>query len=149
MLVRLGRAAIARAKAALFRSGPAASFPAEGGMFVRTRPELELPDMQWHFLIGLGAKRLRIPLPWQPNRDRMDQDGFTIRMCQLRPESRGRVTLRSSDPAERVRIQANYYATEADHRGFRDRLRMARLLVAQPAFEGWPRSEERSVGKEV
>src|SRR3546814_16579661 len=62
-------------------------------------------------------------------------------MCRRRPESRGRATLRSSDPAERVRIQANYYATEADRRAFRDGLRMARELAAQPAFEGWRGAE--------
>src|SRR3546814_6472208 len=69
-------------------------------------------------------------------------------MCRRRPESRGRATLRSSDPAERVRIQANYYATEADRRAFRDCLRMARELVAQPAFEGW-RVAELNPGPEV
>src|SRR3546814_17885497 len=69
-------------------------------------------------------------------------------MCRRRPESRGRATLRSSDPAERVRIQANYYATEADRRAFRDGLRMARELVAQPAFEGW-RGAELNPGPEV
>lgn len=147
-LVRLDRAAWAMAQAALLRSGPAVSFPAEGGLFVRTRPELEMPDMQWHFLIGLGAKRLRVPLIWNLWKDRMDQDGFTIRMCQLRPESRGRVTLRSADPADRVRIFANYYSTEADRRAFRDGLRMARGLVAQPAFEGW-RGAELNPGAEV
>jgi choline dehydrogenase len=147
-LVRLDRAALAMAQAALFRSGPAASFPAEGGLFVRTWPELEMPDMQWHFLIGLGAKRLRIPLLWHLNKDRMDQDGFTIRMCHLRPESRGRLTLRSADPADRVRIFANYYSTENDRRSFRDGLRMARELVAQPAFEGW-RGAELNPGRDV
>src|SRR3546814_15889464 len=69
-------------------------------------------------------------------------------MCRRRPESRGRATLRSSDPAERVRIQANYYATEADRRAFRDGLRLARDLVAQPAFEGW-RGAELNPGPEV
>ncbi|MEQ8395367.1 choline dehydrogenase [Thalassobaculum sp.] len=147
-LVRLDRAALAMAQAALFRTGPATSFPAEGGLFVRTRPELEMPDMQWHFLIGLGAKRVRIPLLWQLNRGPMDRDGFTIRMCQLRPESRGRVRLRSDDPADRVRILANYYSTEADRRSFRDGLRMARELVAQPAFDGW-RDEELNPGPDV
>ncbi len=147
-LVRLDRAALAMARAALFRTGPAATFPAEGGLFVRTRPELEQPDMQWHFLIGLGAKRLRIPLLWQLNRDRMDRDGFTIRMCHLRPESRGRLRLRSADPADRVRILANYHATETDRRTFRDGLRMARDLVAQPAFDGW-RGEELNPGPDV
>ena len=107
-----------------------------------------MPVMQWHFLVGLGAKRLRIPLLWQLNKGPMDRDGFTIRMCQLRPESRGRVALRSDDPADRVRIFANYYSTENDRRSFRDGLRMARDLVAQPAFEGW-RGAELNPGVEV
>ena len=147
-LIRLDRAALAMAQAALFRSGPAATFPAEGGAFVKTRPELEAPDMQWHFLIGLGAKRVRIPLLWHLYKDRMDQDGFTIRMCQLRPESRGHVELASADPAERVRIFANYYATETDRQVFRDGLRMAREMVMQSAFDRW-RGEELSPGPAV
>ncbi len=147
-LVRLDRAALAMAQAALFRTGPAATFPAEGGAFIKTRPELELPDMQWHFLIGLGAKRVRIPLLWHLNKDRFDQDGFTIRMCQLRPESRGHVALASANPSDRVRIHANYYATETDRQVFRDGMRIAREVVAQSAFDRW-RGEELNPGPSV
>lgn len=147
-LIRLDRAAMAMAQAALFRSGPAATFPAEGGAFVKTRPELEMPDMQWHMLIGLGAKRLRIPWLWHLWKDRFDQDGFTIRMCQLRPESRGHLELASADPAAKIRIFANYYATETDRQVFRDGLRMARSWVAQSAFDRW-RGDELNPGPGV
>jgi choline dehydrogenase len=147
-LIRLDRAALAMAQAALFRTGPAATFPAEGGAFIKTRPELEMPDMQWHFLIGLGAKRVRVPLLWHLNKDRFDRDGFTIRMCQLRPESRGHLELASADPTARVRIFANYYATETDRQVFRDGLRLGRELVAQSAFDRW-RGEELNPGVSV
>jgi choline dehydrogenase len=147
-LVRLDKAALAMAQAALFRTGPAATFPAEGGAFIKTRPELEAPDVQWHFLIGLAAKRVRIPLLWQLNKDPSDRDGFTVRMCQLRPESRGHLELASDDPTARIRIFANYVSTETDRKTLRDSLRIARDVVSQDAFAPF-RGEELSPGPDV
>ena len=43
-----------------------------------------------------------------------DFSGFTLSVCQLRPESRGRIELASADPLVRPRIHANYLATETD-----------------------------------
>lgn len=136
-LVRLDRAALAMVQAALFRTGPAATFPAEGGAFIKTRPELEAPDVQWHFLIGLAAKRLRVPLLWHLNKDATDRDGFTIRMCQLRPESRGHLELASDNPTDRIRIFANYLSTETDRKTLRDSVKIAREVVAQAAFDAF------------
>ena len=147
-LTRIDRAAWAMARAALFRDGPAASFPAEGAAFLRTRPELEAPDVQMHFLIGLDSKRLRIPWLWKYGAGPTDRNGFTVRMCHLRPESRGHLDLASANPTDRVRIFANYCASETDRRTLRDALRLARGIVAQPAFDGW-RGEELKPGPDV
>jgi len=147
-LIRLDRAALAMAEAALFRTGDAATFPAEGGAFIKTRPELEAPDVQWHFLLGLAAKRVRIPLLWHLNKDAADQDGFTVRMCQLRPESRGHLDLASSDPNDRIRIFANYFATETDRQTLRASLRIAREVIAQDAFAPF-RGAELNPGPDV
>jgi choline dehydrogenase-like flavoprotein len=62
---------------------------AEGGGFLKTRPELEAPDIQLHFVVAMvdnHARRMRLG------------HGFSCHVCLLRPRSRGAVTLRSNDP---------------------------------------------------
>ena len=61
--------------------------------------------------------------------------GFTASVCQLRPESRGTVLLRSADPADKPRITANYLATETDRRCIVDGLHLARRLSLTAALE--------------
>ena len=143
--IRIDKAAMAMLQAAMFRNGPATSFPAEGGLFSHSKPGLEAPDLQWHMLIGLGSQRMRWPFLSNFGRGRYDQDGFTVRVCHLRPESRGRITLRSDDPRARVRIFANYLATEEDRRALRDATRKVREVVAQAAFDPF-RGEELDPG---
>ena len=75
------------------------------GAFLRTRPELATPDVQIHFLIfsadtaGAGLH----PFP-----------GFMTSICQLRPESRGFVRIKSSDPAAAPAIQPRYLSSRFD-----------------------------------
>ncbi len=61
--------------------------------------------------------------------------GFTASICQLRPESRGTVLLRSAEPTAKPRITANYLATETDRRCIVDGLQLARRLSLSPALE--------------
>jgi choline dehydrogenase len=75
-------------------------------------------------------------------------DGFTMHVCQLRPESKGRVGLRSADPFADPTILANYLATEEDRRAVREGVRIARDVVAQPALDPY-RGEEISPGFNV
>ncbi|HEY1929788.1 MAG TPA: GMC oxidoreductase, partial [Caulobacteraceae bacterium] len=62
------------------------------------------------------------------------KDGFTIHVCQLRPESRGRVGLRSADPMDDPAIFANYLSTEEDRRALRAGVGITRALAEQPAL---------------
>ena len=105
----------------LFRTGPLTVGAGHGGIFARTRPELATPDVQFH-LILFSADR-----PGQPLHR---FSGFTASVCQLRPESRGSVMIRSPDPEEHPTIVANYLATETDRRCIVDGLRLARRLAA-------------------
>jgi choline dehydrogenase-like flavoprotein len=78
---------------------------AEAGAFLRTRPELERPDIQLHFVIGLvddHARRLHHGY------------GVTCHVAVLRPKSRGRVGLRSADPREAPCIDPNFLAAGED-----------------------------------
>ena len=97
-------------------SGPLTANGAEGGGFVRSRPELDLPDVQFHFM----PARLRdhgrdIPF--------MMGEGYSIHACNLKPKSRGQITLKSTDPLQAPAMQPNYLSTEADRR----------MAVAAPA----------------
>ena len=146
--IRADRIAFTMLRAALFGTGLGATFPAEAGAFIKTRPELEMPDVQCHLLAGLGSARIRWPVLSAINPGPLERDGFTCRNCVLRPESRGSVSLRSADPFERVRIQANYLTAEADRRTLRQAIRISREVLAQPAFDAF-RGPEIAPGPEV
>lgn len=147
-LTRWDKAASMMIQAALFKNGPATSFPAEGGAFVRTRPELEAPDMQWHLLLGLEARRIRWPWEGLMKQGPLDREGFALRMCQLRPESRGQLTLKSADPFESIRIDANYLTSETDVRTMRDGVKLGREVLAQSALDKY-RGVEIAPGPDV
>ncbi len=119
---------------ALFRRGPATSFPLEAGGFVRTRPELEMPDIQFHFLPGL-----------HPEAGGKSVHGFFSNICKLRPDSRGWVKAVSSDPYQAPVIRTNFLAEESDVRTIRDGVNILRKIFAQKAFDDL-RGDEISPG---
>jgi choline dehydrogenase len=61
--------------------------------------------------------------------------GFTATVCQLRPESRGSLKIRSADPAAPPQIRINYLATETDRAAFIDGIRILRNVLAAPAMK--------------
>lgn len=109
---------------ALFRRGPATSFPLEAGGFVRTRPELEMPDIQFHFLPGL-----------HPEDGGKSVHGFFSNICQLRPDSRGTVKAVSSDPLQAPEIRTNFLDQDNDVRTIRDGVKVLRKVFSQKAFD--------------
>ena len=110
----------------LFRTGPLTVGAGQGGIFARTRPELATPDVQFHIIL-FSADRPGQPLhPFS---------GFTASVCQLRPDSRGSVLIRSPDPDAHPAIVANYLATETDRRAIIDGLRLARRLAATESLK--------------
>ncbi len=110
----------------LTRGGPLSVGINQGGAFVRTRDELETPDIQFHFAA------LSADLPGSPLHD---FSGFTSSVCQLRPESRGTVKLKSADPMEAPAMRANYLSTELDQRTNIDGIKFARKVAAQSALK--------------
>ena len=85
-----------------------------------------MPDLQFHML---NAPML------DHGRGEVKTDGFTLHVCQLRPESRGTIGLRSADPFDPPTIDPNYLATEEDRRAMREGVKMARDICAQAAFD--------------
>lgn len=103
------------------RKGPLAVGINQAGGFARSRPEVERPDIQFHF----GT--LSSDAPGSPVHK---FSGFTLSTCQLRPESRGSVHARSASPTEYPAIKPNYLATETDRRVMIDGVKLGRRLAA-------------------
>jgi choline dehydrogenase len=95
------------------------------GAFARSRPDVDLPDVQFHFL-PLSADR--------PGQGLHAFSGVTATVCQLRPESRGTIAVAGADPAAPPRIVSNYLAAEADRRVLLDGMKLIRRTTSQPAF---------------
>jgi choline dehydrogenase len=105
----------------LFRTGAFAVGINQGGLFARLMPNVKSPDIQFH-VATLSADMAGGKVH--------DFSGFTMSVCQLRPESRGHIALASSDPLERPRVHANYLATAADRDYAVASIRFARKLAA-------------------
>jgi choline dehydrogenase len=117
---------------ALFRRGPLTISAGTAGLFARVLPGSATPDVQFHF-IPFSADRPGTVLHPFP--------GFTISVCQLRPESRGTITLADADPATPARIRANYLSTETDRRCMVEGLKLTRRLAATRAMSAWIAAE--------
>ena len=142
-VLRMDRLAVHSLQAWLFGTGPVALPPSSLTGFFRSRPDLELPDIQMFFRpLALTARE------WFPVLRPPAEESFAFRTCHLRPESRGTVRLRSSDPRDPVRLQNNFLATETDRFVQRESFRIIRKLAYQPAFEG-VRGEELMPGDQV
>lgn len=98
----------------------------ESGAFLKSRAELDRPDIQLHFVNAVMQDHAKVAA---------DRDGFTIHACQLRPESRGRIGLVGADPFADPLIDPNYLATELDRKTMRDSVRMVRDIIAQDALK--------------
>ena len=108
--------------------GPLTSSHVEAGAFLRTRPELDAPDIQLLFFpVAVGVNLLDPP---------PQLDGYSVTPILLTPSSRGRVVLRSHLPHAKPRILHNYLATEEDRRTFIDGVRVALDVGARPALRG-------------
>ena len=131
---RVDRAIIGMIRAILFKSGKATLFPHEGAAFLRTDPAAASPDVQVHFLAsGLRSMQLRMPFAKRPADGQVY--GYAANICQLRPESRGELKLRSNDPAAPPVIRANYLSAETDKRVMREGFRLIERMLNQPAFD--------------
>jgi choline dehydrogenase len=123
----------------LTRKGLGASNLFEAGAFLRTKDDVDFPNMQYEFLPL--TRQLRggklVPVP-----------GFQFWMDLSRPESRGAVTLRSADPQEPPSIVFNHLASRQDVCDLADGVRLARELARQPVWDRY-RGEEISPGRDV
>ena len=120
----------------LFRRGMLTSCVAEAGAFLRTRPDLPAPDLQYHF----GPV-------WYLNHgfDRPPGHGFSIGPTLIRPASRGRLRLRSNFPMDAPLIEPNYLSHESDVDTLVFGIGLARRIAAAAPFDRY-RGEEKFPG---
>jgi choline dehydrogenase len=106
------------------------------GAFLRTRPDLETPDVQVHFLI-FSTETAGSALHTFP--------GFMTSVCQLRPQSRGFVRIKSNDPSVPPAIQPRYLSSRHDCDTLVAGMTLLRKVMNQPAIRRFI-AEERAPG---
>ena len=116
------------------RDGPMAVGINQGGIFARACPDATTPDVQFH-IATLSSDMAGSPTH--------AFSGFTMSVCQLRPQSRGWVRIRSADPLTAPAMQANYLSTQADRETLIAGIRLARRLAATGALSPYVKCEYR------
>ncbi|WP_213738066.1 choline dehydrogenase [Bradyrhizobium sp. dw_411] len=133
------RRVMAGARYAAFRSGPLTIAAGTSGAFFKTNPRLASPDVQIHFL----------PFSTDKMGEKLHAfSGFSASVCQLRPESRGSLRIKSADPAMPPAIRINYLATETDRTAFVEGMKILRKILAAPALKPFV-TEEVEPGPKV
>ncbi|WP_132950573.1 GMC family oxidoreductase [Rhodovulum bhavnagarense] len=124
-LVRLGRAAGKWRKTG---EGLFATPYAEAGAFVHSRPGLDRPDLQLHFVIGIEDDHMR----------RLHlADGYSCHVCALRPQSRGSVGLVSRNPADPPRIDPAFLSHPEDLATLMRGARIMERVLGAQALAPW------------
>ncbi len=141
--MRLDRMAISMIGAYLFGIGPGTVVPGGLHAFIKTRPDLVVPDIEFMFR-GTSPKAHL----WFPGWRRPYLDCYGIRPTLLHPKSRGEVRLQSSDPQAPVRINFNCFSAPEDILGLRDGFERARDVARRPALDPY-RGEELTPGADV
>ena len=120
--------------------GPLSVFPMNAMAFLKSNEGLERPDIQYYL----------VPNAMNPNGSESyfpSYHGYNIHWCGLRPESRGKLRLKSANPGDLPRVTHNYLSAESDRVLNRYAFRLARELHAKPAFDPL-RGEEIDPGKD-
>jgi choline dehydrogenase len=122
----------------LLRTGPLAIGINQAGCFMHAlrdadgRAVAATPDIQFHVATLSAEMAGGTVHPFS---------GFTLSVCQLRPESRGHVRIRSADPFEAPEMQPNYLSTELDRRTTVAAVKAARAIAAAPALRRYVKRE--------
>ncbi|MCY3820226.1 MAG: choline dehydrogenase [Gammaproteobacteria bacterium] len=136
--LRVDRMTFGVMQAALFGTGFVTTFPYEAGSFIRSSADLDVPDIQTHFMPATEATaNLHWSLPSFGRRRNVGEDhGTTIRIGPVVPKSRGHIALRSGDPEDAPRIHANYLGDRRDVDTAVAGVQLMREVMASRAFAG-------------
>jgi choline dehydrogenase-like flavoprotein len=128
--MRFDRMATSMIRAYLFGTGPATVVPGGLHAFVKTRPELVVPDIEFMFRGTSHSPHLWFPLLRAPY-----LDGYGIRPTLLHPDSRGEILLHSADPMAPPRIVYKFFTAPNDLPTLREGFKRARELAFHTALD--------------
>ena len=109
----------------LFKRGPMTMAPSQLGVFTKSDDSRETPNLQYH-VQPLSLDRFGEPLHAFP--------AITASVCNLRPDSRGHIRIKSPDPRAKPSIQPNYLSAESDRQIAANALKLTRRIVGAPAM---------------
>ena len=122
-------------------TGDASNPPCVGGAFIKSQPNKEIPDIQIHYVsLAMQDVHGRAGVP--------QEHGFSNLVYLCRPQSKGYITLKSSDPNDDPLMYPNYFSVEQDLIDTRYGLREARRVFMQPVFDEY-RGEELKPEKNI
>jgi len=123
----------------LKRSGPLSMAPSQLGAFVKSDPARETPNLQYH-VQPLSLDKFGDPLH--------DFPAFTASVCNLRPESRGTIHIRSADFRDAPVIKPAYLSAPGDRQVAAEAIRLTRRICAAPALARY-KPEEYKPGAQI
>jgi 4-pyridoxate dehydrogenase len=141
--LRFDRMAASMIRAYVFGTGPGTVVPGGLHAFIKTRPELAVPDIE--FMFRGAAVDAHV---WFPGLRPASPDGFAIRPALLHPDSRGEIRLHSADPRESMRIAYNFFSAPNDLPTLREGFRLAREIAYQKPLDRF-RGNEIAPGPEI
>ncbi len=109
-------------------TGMVATPYAEAGAFVRCAPDASRPDIQFHFVVARVEDHAR-RLHWGY--------GYSCHVCVLRPYSRGKVSLQSTDPLDAPRIDPNFLSDTRDMTLMVEGVKQLRSIMQAPALSAY------------
>jgi choline dehydrogenase len=116
----------------LFKRGPMTMAPSQLGVFTKSDDSREMPNLQYH-VQPLSLDQFGEPLHSFP--------AITASVCNLRPDSRGHIRIKSRDPRAKPSIRPNYLSVESDRQIAANALKLTRRIVAAPAMEKYAPEE--------
>jgi len=119
------------------RRGPMTSNFAECGGFLKTRPDLDIPDIQLHFGMAMTDDHAR---------KRHLGTGFSCHVCLLRPKSRGTVAVASADTMKAPVIDPNFFGEPEDLESMVAGFKTARRLLDAPALRALQKKDMFTAG---
>ena len=137
--LRFWNSATSVARYFLTKTGPCSYHGVEALAFLKTRPDVVAPDLQWH---------LNMVMYEDHGRKIFFEEGIMPYFNVSRPQSRGTVMAKSSNPKDLPAIDPNFFSVPDDLRVMRDGLRISRDIIGQKAFDPF-RGEEFGPGKHV
>ncbi|CAB1420017.1 unnamed protein product [Pleuronectes platessa] len=120
-------------------TGYGATAHLESGGFIRSRPHVTHPDIQFHFLPSQVIDHGRVA---------SKLEAYQVHVGPMRSTSIGCMTLKSTNPLDHPNLQPNYLSTDADVWEFRECVKLSREIFAQKAFDPF-RGNEALPGPQV